>query len=396
MKLSLPGNRRTWMLIAVLASLGVAFAYVALRTGPLAPVSVTLVTVEERAISPSLFGIGAVEARYTHRVGPTTAGRVRTLMVDVGDHVVVGQPLAEIDPIDLDERITAQQGAEGRAAALERTAQAQLADAEARARLARTQAGRTEQLLDGGWVSQAAVDTRRQELQVAQAGSAAARANLAAAAQDRGRAGAESAALVRQRSNLRLVAPADGLVVRRVAEPGTTVVAGQAVVEIIDPTHLWINTRFDQTQSTGLAPGLRAQVVLRSRSGTPFEGRVIRTEPMADAVTEELLAKIGFETGELPPVGELAEVTVTLPPARKTPTVPNAAIHRVDGETGVWVVADGRLRFRPVTTGAADLEGRVQVLSGLEPGEQVVAYSQRGLTARTRIRIVDQLAGGRR
>ena len=396
MKFSLPGNRRTWILIAVLASLGVAFAYVALRSGPLAPISVTLVTVEERAISPSLFGIGAVEARYTHRVGPTTAGRVRSILVDVGDSVVAGQALAEIDPIDLDERITAQQGAEGRAAAMERTAQAQLADADARARLARTQAGRAEQLLDGGWISEAAVDTRRQELQVAEAGAAAARANLAAASQDRGRAGAESAALVRQRSNLRLVAPADGLVVRRVAEPGTTVVAGQAVVEIIDPANLWINTRFDQTQSTGLAPGLRARVVLRSRSGAPFEGRVIRTEPMADAVTEELLAKIGFETGELPPVGELAEVTVTLPPAGKTLTVPNAAIHRVEGETGVWVVADGRLRFRPVTTGATDLEGTVQVLSGLEPGERVVAYSQRGLTARTRIRVVDQLAGGRR
>lgn len=396
MKFPLPGNHRTWMLIAVLALLGVAFAYVALRSGPLAPVSVTLATVEERAIAPSLFGIGAVEARYTHRVGPTTAGRVRTLLVDVGDHVVAGQPLAEIEPIDLDERITAQQGAEGRAAALERTARAQLADADARLRLARTQAGRAERLFEGGWVSEAAVETRRQELQVADAGSAAARANLAAASQDRGRAGAEGAALVRQRANLRLVAPADGLVVRRVAEPGTTVVAGQAVVEIIDPANLWINTRFDQTQSTGLAPGLRAQVVLRSRSGTPFEGRVIRTEPMADAVTEELLAKIGFDAGDLPPVGELAEVTVTLPPVRRTPTVPNAAIHRIEGQTGVWVVADGRLSFRPVTTGAADVQGMVQVLSGLDQGERVVAHSQRGLTARTRIRIVDTLSGGRR
>ena len=193
-----------------------------------------------------------------------------------------------------------------------------------------------------------------------------------------------------------LVAPADGLVVRRVAEPGTTVVAGQAVVEIIDPSNLWINARFDQTRSAGLAPGLRAQVLLRSRSGTPVEGRVIRTEPMADAVTEELLAKIGFETRELPPVGELAEVTVTLPPAGRTQTVPNAAIHRVEGETGVWIVTDGRLRFRPVTTGATDLAGMVQVLSGLETGERVVAYSLRGLTARTRIRVVDQLAGGRR
>jgi RND family efflux transporter MFP subunit len=384
------------MLIAVLTSLILAFAYVALRSGPLAPVSVTLVTVEGRAISPSLFGIGIVEARYTHRVGPTTAGRILSLLVDVGDPVVAGQPLAEIDPIDLDERITAQQGAEGRAAALERTAQAQLADADARVQLARLQAGRAEQLFAGGWTTRAAVDVRHQELQVAQAGSAAAQANVVAASQDRQRTSAERAALVRQRSNLRLVAPADGLVVRRAAEPGTTVVAGQAVVEIIDPTSLWINTRFDQTLSTGLRPGLGAQVVLRSRSGTPIEGRVIRTEPLADAVTEELLAKVGFETRDLPPVGELAEVTVTLPPTARTLTVPNAAVHRIEGETGVWVVSDGRPRFRPVTTGATDLAGTVQVLNGLEQGERVVVYSQRSLTARTRIRIVDQLAGGRR
>ncbi|MDO8321659.1 MAG: biotin/lipoyl-binding protein, partial [Phenylobacterium sp.] len=164
MKLALPGNRRTWLLIAVLTPLIVVFAYVALRSGPLAPVPVTLVTVEEKAISPSLFGIGSVEARYTHRVGPTVAGRVRALLVDVGDHVVAGQPLAEIDPIDLDERIAAQGSAEGRSSDLERAAQAQLAEAQARARLARTQAGRAEQLLKGGWVTQAAVDVRRQEL----------------------------------------------------------------------------------------------------------------------------------------------------------------------------------------------------------------------------------------
>lgn len=394
MKLALPGSRRTWLLIAVLTPLIVVFAYVALRSGPLAPVPVTLVTVEERAISPSLFGIGSVEARYTHRVGPTTAGRVRTLLVDVGDHVVAGQPLAEIDPIDLDERIAAQDGAEGRSFALERAAQAQLADARARAQLARTQASRAEQLLKGGWVTQAAVDVRRQELQVAEAGMAAAQANLAAASQDRGRTGAERAALVRQKANLLLVAPASGLVVRRAVEPGTTVVAGQAVVEIIDPANLWINARFDQLQSTGLQPGLRAQVLLRSRAGAPLAGRVIRTEPLADAVTEEVMAKIGFEARDLPPIGELAEVTVTLPPARKSLTVPNAAIHRVKGKSGVWIVEGGKLRFQAVTTGATDLDGAVQILSGLNQGERVVAYSQRSLTGRTRIRVVDQLAGG--
>jgi RND family efflux transporter MFP subunit len=315
------------------------------------------------------------------------------LLVDVGDHVVAGQPLAEIDPIDLDERITAQEGAEGRSFALEQAARAQLADAQARARLARTQASRAEQLLKGGWVTQAAVDVRRQELQVAEAGMAAAQANVAAASQDRGRTGAERAALVRQKTNLLLVAPAGGLVVRRAVEPGTTVVVGQAVVEIVDPTNLWINARFDQLQSSGLQPGLRAQVLLRSRAGAPLAGRVIRVEPLADAVTEELMAKIGFETPNRPPVGELAEVTVTLPPARRSLAIPNAAIHRVEGRLGVWVVEGGKLRFQTVTTGATDVGGMVQILSGLQRGARVVVYSQRSLTARTRIRIVDQLSG---
>ena len=62
-----------------------------------------------------------------------------------------------------------------------------------------------------------------------------------------------------QRRNLRLIAPADGLVAAREADPGTTVVAGQTVIEIIDPASLWINVRFDQIVASGLAGGLPAR-----------------------------------------------------------------------------------------------------------------------------------------
>jgi HlyD family secretion protein len=231
------------------------FAWVAFRSGPLAPVNVTIAQVEERSISPAMFGIGTVEARYTQKVGPTAAGRVTMVAVDVGDTVVAGQLLAQIDPIDLDQRIDAAAGGTARSAALEQAAVAQIADANARVVLARSVAARTEELKRGGWVTDAMVDQRRQELAAAQAGLAAAQANRSAAAMDRGRLGAERSALVEQRANLRFVAPHAGLVVRRAVEPGTTVVAGQAVIEIIDPSQLWINVRFDQTQSAGLAAG---------------------------------------------------------------------------------------------------------------------------------------------
>ena len=61
-------QRRTLAVVAVLLPLLLAFAYVAMRSGPLAPVAVTVATVENRAITPALSGIGTVQARFTHKI----------------------------------------------------------------------------------------------------------------------------------------------------------------------------------------------------------------------------------------------------------------------------------------------------------------------------------------
>jgi hypothetical protein len=110
-----PVSRRTAALVAVLGTLLVLFVWVALRSGPLAPVPVTVAEVESRAIAPALFGIGTVEARYTYRIGPTVPGRVLRVDVEVGDRVAAGQVLGEMDPVDLDQRLAAQDAAIRRA-----------------------------------------------------------------------------------------------------------------------------------------------------------------------------------------------------------------------------------------------------------------------------------------
>ncbi len=71
---------------------------------------------------------------------------------------------------------------------------------------------------------------------------------------------AEREALVAQRRNLQLIAPVDGLVVARNADPGTTIVAGQAV-RTDRPKSLWVNVRFNQIHMRGLAPNLPAQII---------------------------------------------------------------------------------------------------------------------------------------
>ncbi|OAI10322.1 efflux transporter periplasmic adaptor subunit [Methylomonas lenta] len=377
----LPLQKRTLALLAVVIPLFALFVYVGLRSGPLAPVTVTVDTVEVKSITPALFGIGTVEARYTYKIGPTVAGRVQRLEVQVGDRVQAGQVLGEMEPVDLDDRVRSQ-------ASAYKHAEAALREAKARQVHAQTQAQRYEQLLAVRSTSEEIVAIKRQELQIANAA-------LSAAHEDVTRAQSDQEALVAQRSNLRLIAPVDGLVSSRDVDPGTTVVAGQTVVEVIDPKSLWLNVRFDQIRATGLAAGLPAHIVLRSRNGQALAGRVLRVEPKADAITEEMLAKVNFETQPepLPPVGELAEVTVDLPALPTAPVISNAAIHREHDQVGVWQVRDGDLHFTPIKSGASDLAGYVQIREGLKDGDQVVVYSDKALTTHSRIDVVERMPG---
>ena len=386
---------RTLTLLAVLVPLVGLFGYAILTSGPLAPVPVTLTEVTERAIAPALFGVGTVEARYTYRIGPTIAGRVSRVEVQVGDRVKAGQLLGEMDPVDLDDRVQAQDAALRRAESGVVAAQAQVRDGTARRDYAATQVHRYEQLLQHRTASEDTAGAKRQEAQVAEAGLALAQANQESAEQELKRVRAEREALVRQRANLRLIAPVNALVVSRDAEPGSTVVAGQSVIEVIDPGSLWVDVRFDQLGAAGLRADLPARIALRSRPGVAIPGRVLRVEPRADAVTEELRAKVAFadQPDPLPAVGELAEVTVALPALAPAPVVPNAALHRVDGRLGVWVLDPDGLRFAPVDPGATDLDGQVQIRSGVRTGDQIVLHSRSPLTSHSRVKVVEEIPG---
>lgn len=391
----LPIKSRTLAMIAVIAPLFILFIYVALRSGPLAPVLVTVTTVENKAISPAIFGIGTLDARYTYKIGPTVAGRVKQVNVNVGDRVRAGQLLGEMEPIDLDNRIVAQEATSKRALASVLAAEAQTQDAVARKDFAKIQARRYEDLLSSRSVSAEAVDAKRQENKVAESSLAASNANLEAARQELARTHADRGGLSQQRTNLRLVTPVDGLVASRDVDPGTTVIAGQSVVVVIDPKSLWVNVRFEQLSAYGLQAGLAARIALRSQKGHAMTGTVLRVEPFADAVTEEVLAKVVFDQlpAPLPPIGELVEVTVALAKQPSSPVIPNASVQRIDGQLGVWAIEDGDLRFAPIKIGATDLDGNVQVIEGLEAGQNVVLYSQHALKASSRIKIVKQIPG---
>jgi HlyD family secretion protein len=393
MKLKALLSRRAGLVLLGIVLLG-AFIFVVARTGPFAPTRVTVVKVEEGSVAPELFGIGTVEARRAYLIGPTASGRVLRVAVDVGEAVKAGQLLAEMDPVDLDQRVGALDASIARAASSAAAAEAQRRDALARKELAAINAKRYVDLGEQKFVSPSVVEAKQQEQISADAAASAAEANLAAARQDATRLRAERDGLRQQRQNIRLVAPADGVVTARDAEPGSTVVAGQAVVRLVDPASLWVKARFDQGRSIGLAAGLPAGIVLRSNPARPLAGKVQRLELLSDSVTEERIAQIAFDT--LPAgisLGEMAEVTLKLPAAQAGPVLPNAAIKQRGEQAGVWVLRGGALQFAPLRLGSAGLDGRVQVREGLQAGDEVIVHSENELAPGRRIVVVDAIVG---
>ena len=360
--------------------------------GPLAPTKVTVVRVEQGPLVASTFGIGTVEARRSYVLGPTLASRVMRVLVDQGDAVKAGQLVAELDPVDLTDRVTSGELAAERAASTIRAAEAQLVEAQSRAQVATSVARRYVELQAQGFVSQEAVDAKGHEANAAKASVDAAVAQVAAARRDHERAQADVAAIGKLRTQARLMSPVDGVVSARLVEPGTTVVAGQAVVQIIDPATLWVRARIDQGQSGGLRVGQPAEIVLRSDAKRAYRGEVQRVDWVSDAVTEERIVNVGFATRpEGISVGELVEVTIRVAELANTRSVPAAAVKRVDRQDGVWLFNDGRVTFRQAKVGITTLDGRSQILDGLADGDEVVVHSEQALKPDARVKVVNAI-----
>jgi HlyD family secretion protein len=385
-------NQRRGLMVAGAITLIAAIGSVAFRIGPLAPTRLTVVQVTQDSLTPSVFGVGSVEAKQSWLMGPTVAGRVLRVHVDVGDKVKAGQLLAEMDPVDLDQRLLAQDAAWAKAHSVQVAAQAQVLDAKARRALASTNLLRQKDLARQNFISQGALEVREQELISADASLQAAQANLQATGQDMQRLQAERSAASLQRQNTRLLAPADAVVISRDAESGSTVVAGQPVLRLANPASLWVKMRVDQSRSAGLAVGLGAKIVLRSQPQHTWTGKVERLEWLADAVTEERIAQVSFS--EIPPavsIGEMVEVTLDLKATADALVVPQASVQQHQGRSGVWRVAAGQIEFAPVQWGVSSLDGRIQAVQGLQAGDTIVVYSVKGLKPGTAFRVVDAL-----
>ena len=380
-------------LLALGIGIFLVFAGVVMTQGPLAPVKVTVEKMQVGDLANSVFGVGTLQARHSYNLAPTMTSRVKNMLVDQGDSVTAGQVLAEMDPVDLDEKLAGSQRVVAKTANAIQIAEAQEAEARSRLKLISATVLRYEDLHGRGFVSQEMLDAKLHEKNAAEASLAVAEANLENAREEHGRAQTDMRGIGKARAQGRLVSPVDGVVVARLVEPGSTVVGGQTVLQVIDPRSLWIAARIAQHQAGLVRVGQKAAVVLRSRPNEPIPGRVARIDMVSDAVTEERIVNVSIDASAAG-IGEYAEVTFKLPELPNTRSIPSAAVKRMDGQNGVWVLQDGKVQFRPVRIGITTMDGRTQILDGLGDDDTVVVYSQQPLRPGLGVKVVAALVRG--
>ena len=364
----------------------------------LRPVAVTVAAVTTRDLAPAIQGVGTVEAKVAVNVSSKITDRVVAVLVDQGDTIKTGQIMARLDD-------TQYVAAVNQAEATMRAAEAQLRDLLAgarpdeieqlRARLASTGATRvlterdfqrTKELFAKDLISAQDMDRARQAHDAATAVERDARHALDLASSNwarkdqveaaRAQLQAAQSALTLAREKLAdtvIVSPLDGYVVSRDLEAGGVVNPGIPIFKIADPRTAWVTVYADVRDTGGLAVGNPADITLRSLPDRVFRGRVARIQREGDRVTEQLAVDVAF--AERPSrliLGEQVEATIR-PPARSAATaLPLAAVVRRPEGSGVLVVEDGRIHFKPVRLGVADPAGWIEALQGLSPGQAVV------------------------
>jgi HlyD family secretion protein len=328
--------------------------------------------IEAGELVAEVMGTGTLEARVKSTISPKIAGRVHEVFVDQGDHVKAGQPLFTLDDAELKQQVEIAQATLALwQASLDRL-QADHDQAKAVLESAQNEFERVRMLVVKNAASAEERDKATERLRIAEAGL-----SRAVAAQLEGRkqitTAEKSLAYSEARlADTRVVAPFDGLIVKRHRDPGDIGVPGSPILMLVSTQEIWVSAWVDETEMSRLHPDQSARVVFRSEAGKNYQGKVSRLGREADRETREFVVDVRVVT--LPEnwaVGQRAEVYVEVDRKSDVPLVPTKFVFWRGNTPGVFCRVGDRARWREVTLGLRGAE-TVEVAKGVAVGESVL------------------------
>jgi len=360
--------------VLLVAALGTALWGISTRTKALDAVtretremavpSVSVTTPERAAPQEEIVLPGTMQALKEAPVYARVNGYLKRWTVDIGTRVRTGQLLAEIDTPELDQQLM--------------QARADLATADANAKLARTTADRYRDLIKSDSVSQQDLDNANGNLDAKQAAVESARANVRR--------------LEQLQAFRRIEAPFDGVITARNTEVGALIDSGSNARELfhisaMDRLRVFVNV--PEVYSRAAAPGLKAELTLKEFPERRFTGVLVRHSNSIDVASRTLLTEIDVDNpkGELL-AGSYAEVHIKLPTPASTLKLPvDSLIFKADGLQVALIDHANKVAMVPVTTGR-DFGDSVEIVSGLNGSERVVLNPPDSLTAGQVVRVV--------
>lgn len=363
---------RRWKSLLILAGVVAVptAAWLAISSRPL----VVSVARPESNVPVRVFGLGTVEARVLSKIGFEIGATLAELNADHGDRVAKGQMLARLSHGEQEAKVAKARAALQISEVNIKRTEANLEKAQA-VLAQKQEANRRKQSLVGrDIVSQQAAEEAVRDEAVAAADVAVAVSESASATAQVDDARAQlrfEETLLQHRT---LVAPYDAIVIERHKELGTVVKAGDPIFTLIAIGSYWGLAYVDEARAGFIEEGQRVDARLRSRPQDAFAGSVVRIGLESDRVTEERRVYI---KGNNPParvfLGEQVEFWIRIGTLDRALLVPETAVHGFNGREGrVWTVEDGRLRQRLVGFAHRTEDARLEIVSGIPEGAQVI------------------------
>ncbi|MEN3396156.1 efflux RND transporter periplasmic adaptor subunit [Brucella melitensis] len=369
------GKRRWWLWLSAAAIIiGAGWYFYGSYKADGEKSSYLAETVTRGDIENAITAVGTLSALRSVNVGAQVSGQLKSVKVEVGDHVKQGQLIAEIDPSPFEKKVEI-------AGAQLDNLKAQLLSKDAQLTLKKLNAARQKSLLATRGVSQATVDQANADLLMAEAEVKALNAQIRQ----------QEAQLASDKVDLgytSIYSPMEGTVVDEAAKEGETLNAVQSaptIVTVADLKVMTVEAQVSEADISKLKPGMPVYFTLLGQPDKRFTGtlRQIKPTPATDnnVVLYYALFDVPNPTGELM-IDMSAQVYFVLGEAKDVLVVPTAALtdKQKGGKPQVTVkVADesGTLVERPVKVG---VRNRVlaEIQSGLEEGDRVVVTAATG------------------
>jgi membrane fusion protein, multidrug efflux system len=307
------------------------------------PANVSVATAKSEVIPNLLTAVGDLAAVHQVNVTTDVSGRITDILFTAGSHVKAGTPLVQL--FDAPE-------------------QGDLASFKAQAVVGELQLDRAKQLAARQFGPQSTVDQAQATYDQAKAGIAKTEAII-------------SQKLVR--------APFEGDLGVRQVEVGQYLTAGTQIVSLTDLSVLYGNLTVTEKQSSQIKVGQAVRVAVDAYPGRTFDGKITTIEPQIATETRNIRVQATIENPEsiLKP-GMFATTTIVMPEKPAVVTVPETAVDYTLYGDSVFLINekkedDGKTSLTAVRTFVKTgnrVEGRVEILKGLNPGDRVVAVGQ--------------------